>query len=99
MRRINTNTKESGQALVEYILILMTVVLISIGLLYQFNKSVRDYITVFFGEYIACLVASGQLPSLGSEDNTGCTKPSFSFNSTDLEDTGVGGDGSSIFFI
>ncbi len=83
MKRINTSTFESGQALVEYILLLMIVLLISVGLLYQFNRSVRSYVNVFFGEYVACLIASGQLPSLGSEDSTGCEKPSFSFSSTD----------------
>lgn len=89
MKRINT--RESGQALVEYILIMMIVVLISVGLLYQFNRSVRDYINVFFGEYISCLIASGQLPSLGSGESTDCEIPSFSFNNSD----DMEGDGSS----
>jgi len=57
---------QSGQAVIEYILILSVVILLILGGVYQFNDSFRNYVRGFFGGYIACLLETGELPSLGA---------------------------------
>ena len=56
---------QAGQGAVEYILMLVIVVSIVIGLIYQFNKDFERYANAFFGDYLTCLIAMGELPSLG----------------------------------
>ena len=56
---------QSGQAVIEYLLILLIIVGIVIGLMTQFHGAFRDYVDNYFGEYLACLLETGELPSLG----------------------------------
>ena len=51
-----------GQAIVEYILILVVVVGMALGVVYQFNSAFKSYIQNYFGEYVACLLETGELP-------------------------------------
>ena len=57
--------REKGQAVIEYLLILILVVSIILGILYQFNDAFKKFINGYFGDYIACLLETGELPSLG----------------------------------
>ena len=58
---------QSGQAMLEYILVLFVVVSIALGIIYQFNDSFRSKLNTYFGDYLACLIETGELPSLGSD--------------------------------
>lgn len=58
---------QSGQAVVEYILVLIVTVSIILGILYQFNDAFRNFLNSYFGDYIACLLETGELPSLGGQ--------------------------------
>jgi hypothetical protein len=67
---------QSGQAVVEYILILVAVVGIMLGAVYQFNDAFRSWANNYFGEYLACLLETGELPSIdGAPGDSGiCTQ-------------------------
>ncbi len=56
---------QSGQAVVEYILVLVVVVGIALGVMYQLNTALKKYVQSYFGDYVACLLETGELPSLG----------------------------------
>ena len=55
-----------GQAIVEYILILVVIVVVVGGLLFRFSKGVQAWGKVLFGEdgYVACALQTGVLPGL-----------------------------------
>ncbi len=57
--------EEAGQAAVEYLLLLVVVVGVILGSLYQFNSAFSVWADNYFGDYLACLIESGELPSLG----------------------------------
>jgi hypothetical protein len=58
---------QSGQAVLEYVLILVVVVGISLGVLYQLNTALKKYVQSYFGDYVACLLETGELPGLGGD--------------------------------
>lgn len=61
---------QRGQAIVEYILILVVVVGIVLGLMHQFSDAFRQYVQGYFGDYLACLLETGEMPSLGGDGIT-----------------------------
>lgn len=67
---------QSGQAVTEYILILIAVVGIALGVIYQFNSAFKVWATNYFGEYVACLLETGELPIIDSApgDSGVCTE-------------------------
>lgn len=77
-----TKAKEAGQAVLEYILVLVITVSIILGLMYQFNDAFKQFLDSYFGDYIACLLESGELPALGGAGaNAGqCASPYSSFD-------------------
>lgn len=54
---------ESGQGVIEYILVLTITVFLIGTFLYQFSTAFRKYANNFFGEYVACLLETGELPA------------------------------------
>lgn len=91
---------EYGQAIVEYILVLAVVVLLVLGLAYQFNASFRVYLDNMFGNYIACLLETGELPALGGGQGGVCEEQfQKAFNAEDgqplVDDTSAGPGGPS----
>jgi len=56
-----------GQGVIEYILVLIVTVAIILGMIYQFNDAFRVYAKSYFGDYLACLLETGELPSIGGE--------------------------------
>lgn len=56
---------QSGQAILEYILVLVVVVGIALGVMYQLNTALKKYVQSYFGDYVACLLETGEMPSLG----------------------------------
>lgn len=53
---------QSGQAVVEYILILVVVVGLILGGVYQFNDAFKVWANNYFGDYLTCLLETGELP-------------------------------------
>ena len=80
-RKLN---KESGQGVLEYILVLVIVLVVILGLVYQFNVKFKNYAEQFFDGYIACLLETGDLPGVGGsmceeEMKTICASMTLSF--------------------
>lgn len=70
LRRLRQD--DSGQAIIEYVLVLVIVVGIILGGLYQLNSAFRSWADSYFGDYLACLLESGELPSLGAAAGGEC---------------------------
>ncbi len=60
-------SSNSGQGVIEYILVLVVTVGIILGLIYQLNDAFKVYAQNYFGDYFACLLETGELPSIGGE--------------------------------
>ena len=56
---------EKGQAVIEYILVLIVAIAIIFGGLYQLNSAFKAWATNYFGDYLSCLLETGELPSIG----------------------------------
>ncbi|MFK8136838.1 MAG: hypothetical protein AB8E15_00630 [Bdellovibrionales bacterium] len=63
---------QSGQGAVEYILLLFIVVTLLGGGLYQFHDAFRNFSQAYFGDYLRCLLETGELPALGYEQDGIC---------------------------
>ncbi|MGE0529333.1 MAG: hypothetical protein AB7G93_19640 [Bdellovibrionales bacterium] len=57
---------ERGQGIIEYVLILVVVVGIILGGLYQLNSAFKVWAQSYFGDYIACLLETGELPTISA---------------------------------
>ena len=55
---------EKGQAIVEYILVLVVSVTILMGGIYQLNSAFKTWANNYFGNYLACLLETGELPTI-----------------------------------
>lgn len=73
---------ESGQVAIEYILVLMVSVAIILGALYQLNDAFRVWADSYFGDYLACLLETGELPSLDGGAGT-CNSSYKAFSLSD----------------
>ncbi len=90
---------QSGQALLEYMALLLVSVLLICGIVYKFNDAFRQYLDAWFGPnesgYLYCLIENGLLP--GESDT--CTLPKFNLNNGKSlaggtgEKSGAGGGG------
>ncbi len=67
--RIKNSTyfSQSGQGATEFILMLVLVVGLIVGSAYQFNDAFKNFASNYFGEYLTCLLETGELPSLNSK--------------------------------
>ncbi|OFZ19860.1 MAG: hypothetical protein A2Z20_03655 [Bdellovibrionales bacterium RBG_16_40_8] len=79
-RKINTQVlrNNAGQAIVEYMLILIAVVVVFL-LLLNFNKQFANWTTEHIGDYIACLIEVGELPILGDTTGSYCQYKNFTY--------------------
>lgn len=57
-----------GQAMVEYVLLLIVTVSILLALVYQIFRPFQSFVKSYMGDYTACLLETGELPSLGNKD-------------------------------
>lgn len=65
---------ESGQALVEYIFIVFLMLFVFLGAFYQVSSAFQNWAGQYFGNYLTCLLETGELPSLGySQETTSLT--------------------------
>jgi type IV secretory pathway TrbL component len=88
--------EESGQAVIEYILVLAVVVGVVLGGLYQFNDAFKKWADSYFGDYLACLLEAGELPALGGGGGGECTQLYKEFSLADGRPhvgEGIGGGG------
>jgi hypothetical protein len=58
-------SSNSGQAIIEYILVLVVTVGLVLGGLYQLNTAFKKWAEAYFGDYLACLLETGELPTIG----------------------------------
>jgi hypothetical protein len=58
--------KSRGQALVEYILLLVVVVGMILGIMNAFFTPGRDFLNALMGTYVECLIDYGELPFVGT---------------------------------
>lgn len=56
---------ERGQSLVEYILLLVVSVALILGLIFEFSSAFKAWANNYFGDYLTCLLETGELPSIG----------------------------------
>jgi Flp pilus assembly pilin Flp len=55
---------EKGQAIVEYVLVLVVAVTIILGGIYQLNSAFKTWANNYFGNYLSCLLETGELPTI-----------------------------------
>lgn len=84
-----------GQALVEYILVLVVVVGIVLGAIYQLNSAFKYWAENYFGDYLTCLLETGELPGLGADENSNseCAQLYKEFSAASLLDGKAGSKG------
>lgn len=56
---------QSGQGTIEYVLVLVVGVAIILGMLFQLNDAFKTWANNYFGDYLACLLETGELPTIG----------------------------------
>jgi hypothetical protein len=56
---------DSGQAVIEYLLLLVILLSVLGGITYQFSDAFRRFSANFFGNYVTCLLEAGELPGNG----------------------------------
>jgi len=72
----------SGQAIIEYVLMLIISVSLILTLVTQIFKPMEKYMQAFMGDYVQCLLETGALPSFGGDSvpnaqDMGCVMPNF----------------------
>lgn len=67
LKKRSSLSNEQGQALLEYVLVLVVSVALVMALAYQVFTPFRDFLKSYMGDYIACLLETGELPSLGND--------------------------------
>lgn len=69
---------QRGQGIVEYVLVLVVVVSIILGGMYQLNTAFKTWANNYFGNYLACLLETGELPSIsGTGGDSGLCNQAF----------------------
>lgn len=56
---------QAGQGVLEYVLVLIVSVGVILGGIYRLNMAFKSWATNYFGNYLACLLETGELPTLG----------------------------------
>jgi hypothetical protein len=75
MGRLEKQKSQSGQAAVEYILLLVITVALILGLANQVYRPFGKWVENEMGPYLQCLLDVGELPSLGGEVSGECINP------------------------
>lgn len=97
-RNFSATRNQSGQALIEYILVLIVVVSVLLSLAIRVMPSINGYLSVIAGDYISCLLEQGEVPSFGGSSTTSTADScdsKLSVASTKLASSGAGAAGSS----
>jgi hypothetical protein len=67
-KQTNILRQNSGQALIEYVLILIITVSLVLALVAQVFKPMQTFVQNYMGDYVQCLLETGELPSFGYAD-------------------------------
>jgi len=62
---------QRGQGTIEYLLVLIVAIAIIFGLLYQLNTAFKSWANNYFGDYLACLLETGEVPNFGGGGGAG----------------------------
>ena len=73
MPSLEKQKSQSGQALVEYVLLLVVAVALILGLAHQFYKPFGNWVQNQMGPYLECLLDVGELPAIGGEMSGECS--------------------------
>ncbi len=91
--------RNSGQATIEYILLLVVVVALVVGPLKQFSQMFNGYMEAIFGrdQYLACLLETGELGGQSTDAGSSCSatlKASVQAALAASQNAGANGSGS-----
>lgn len=77
--------QQSGQAMLEYLLVIFVIVSIFLGIMLEVSRGTSRFVQNYFGDYLQCLLETGELPRLGSDDvpETECDDAYQSFSITE----------------
>lgn len=64
--------QQHGQAMIEYLLMVVIMVVLLVGLTMAFFQPLGDFLTRLNNTYIRCLLETGELPKVGSEGAASC---------------------------
>lgn len=65
---------QRGQAIVEYVLVLVVVIAIASLFLAKLIRPLDQYLQGSLGSYVQCLLETGELPTLGSDETTAASE-------------------------
>lgn len=85
---VDKKSRQRGQGVLEYILVLIVVVTIVLGLLYRFHEGVAQWMGTYMA-YYQCLLETGELPGNTQE----CALANIQAALPDLDGFGGGGGG------
>lgn len=75
---VSLRNNQSGQSIVEYLLVLVVSVVVILGGMYQLNSAFKSWANNYFGNYLACLLETGELPTIsGSPGDSGICNQLF----------------------
>jgi hypothetical protein len=63
MTRLVSN--DGGQAMIEYVLLLTLSIMLVLLIFYRIFSPLQDFVKAYMGDYVACLLDTGELPTLG----------------------------------
>ncbi len=58
---------QSGQAVAEYILVLLVAVILILTFLWLFSGAFKAWANNYFGDYLTCILETGELPNISGE--------------------------------
>ena len=92
--------RNQGQAMIEYLLMIVVMVMLLVGLTMAFFQPLGDFLTRLNNTYIRCLLETGELPKTGAEGAASCDASLPRFEARNMDGSvpnpeGGGGNGSS----
>lgn len=85
---------QSGQALIEYVLMLIITVSLVLALIAQVFKPFQTFVQSYMGDYVQCLLETGELPFASADAQTATEGCSAKFGSANWNNNASAGTGS-----
>ena len=83
----------SGQAMIEYLLMLLVAIILISGLTLAVFKPLNDFLARLNNMYIRCLLETGELPKVGNEGTGQCDAELPKFEAKNMDGSTPGKDG------
>ena len=77
-------SSESGQGLIEMVLVLLLSLSVVGGVVYQFGTAFGSFTEDYFGDYLSCLLETGELPTLGNNNGSAAGECDASYQAFSL---------------